>query len=277
MTWENPQVPHEVNVSRESTLREFLRLGAGLAIFLSALGAALYVTGGWLARLVPFSTERDWVGDRIVGLELFAPAAPAHPGIEPYLQGLAAELGTRMELPPGMTVDVHYRELEVPNAFATLGGQIVVTSGLYRRMPSENALAMVLAHEIAHVRARDPISALGGSASIALLFALLSGEVDGLLPHLSRVVLSGYSRRAEARADAAAVAAIAAHYGHAGGAAAVFEVLAEYRDSASAALPSLLSTHPADSDRIARMEAAASDWDAERQPLRPIAIPDGEP
>ena len=60
----------------------------------------------------------------------------------------------------------------VPNAFATLGGHIAVTSGLYRRMPSENALALVLAHEIAHVSARDPISALGGSATLALLVAL---------------------------------------------------------------------------------------------------------
>ena len=32
MSWENPPVPHEVNVSRESVLAEFLRLLAGLSI-----------------------------------------------------------------------------------------------------------------------------------------------------------------------------------------------------------------------------------------------------
>ena len=79
-----------------------------------------------------------------------------------------------------MTIQVHYTDLDVPNAFATLGGHIIVTSGLYRRMPSENALAMVIGHEIGHVKARDPISAVGGAVILSLPLAVLSGQGDAL-------------------------------------------------------------------------------------------------
>ena len=43
------------------------------------------------------------------------------------------------------------------NAFATPGGVIVINSGLIRKTKTEAELASVLAHEIAHVKAR-PVS-----------------------------------------------------------------------------------------------------------------------
>ncbi|HEY9182159.1 MAG TPA: M48 family metallopeptidase, partial [Gammaproteobacteria bacterium] len=161
----------------------------------------------------------------------------------------------------------------IPNAFATLGGHIVVTSELYRLMPSENALAMVLAHEIAHVKARDPISALGSGASLALVFAFVSGEADGLAPQIAGLVQLGYSRSVERRADLEAVAALRAHYGHAGGGASLFEVLAQQHDPVSGAVPTFLSTHPADAERIDELKRAAADWDPSRQPLAPVRVP----
>jgi beta-barrel assembly-enhancing protease len=175
-----------------------------------------------------------------------------------------------MDLPQGMRPVVHWSDTDVPNAFATLGGHLVVTRGLYERMPSENALAMVLAHELAHLRGRDPISAVGGTASLAVLLALLGGDAEQLLPHVAQAVQLGYSRRAERRADEAALAAVTARYGHAGGAAAVFEVLAGYAGPLRDATPTLLSTHPADEERIERLRQAAQDWNPQLQPLRPL-------
>jgi predicted Zn-dependent protease len=172
-----------------------------------------------------------------------------------------------------MTIRVHYAEAAIPNAFATLGGHIAVTSELYRLMPSENALAMVLAHEIAHVKARDPISALGSGASLALVFALVSGEADGLAPQLAGMVQLGYSRSVERRADREAVAALLARYGHAGGGASVFEVLAEQQHAVTGAIPTFLSTHPADAERIDDLERAAAGWDPARSPLTAVRVP----
>ena len=273
MSYENPDVPHEVNVSREHPLAEFLRLLAGVAVVVVAVTIVLYFTVGWLARLVPFSTERSWVGDRVLGLELSQTSSPDHAAIETYLQTLGNDLAAVMDLPEAMAVQIHYTEMGVPNAFATLGGHIVVTSELYRFMPSENALAMVLAHEIAHVKRRDPIAALGGGASLALVLALVSGEADGLVPQLATLVALGYSRSTEAQADEQALAALVAKYGHAGGAASVFEALARERDALTGTVPSFLSTHPADDERIANLTRAAEGWQRERTPLAPLAVP----
>ena len=275
MTYENPQVPHDVNVSRESVLAEFLRLLAGLAALLAVVTAMLYFGGGWLARLIPFSIERSWVGDAVLGVAIKDSGSAENRKVEAYLTTLVEGLASKMHLPPEMQLKVHYTEMEVPNAFATLGGHIIVTSALYERMPSENALAMVLAHEIGHVRARDPVAALGGTASVAVVYALLSGEAGGLMQPVGNVVMRGYSRQAESRADEAAIEALKAYYGHAGGAAAVFQMFQAESEKSDLPMPSFLSTHPADQDRIARLKAAAGDWDPDRQPLRPISVLSG--
>jgi predicted Zn-dependent protease len=271
VSYENPQVPHEVNVSRDSVLVEFVQLAAGVGLVAIAIAAALYFFGGYAARLVPYSVEQEWVGDRVLG-PVDVEADGDAKRVQPYLQRLADDLARHMDLPKGMRPVVHWADTDVPNAFATLGGHVVVTRGLYERMPSENALAMVIAHELAHVRERDPIGAVGGSASLALVLVLLGGDVDRLVPHLAHAVQLGYSRSAERRADDAALQAVVARYGHAGGAAAVFEVLAAYAGSTQRAAPTLLSTHPADEDRIARLADAARDWDPARQPLRPLEV-----
>jgi predicted Zn-dependent protease len=272
MSYENPDVPHEVNIGHENPLVELVRLLAAVALCVLAAAAVLFFAGGWLARLIPFSVERSLLGDRVFRMPLAPAGTPEGVAIERYLQTLADELAMEMQLAPEIGVTLHYTELDVPNAFATLGGHIVVTSELYRRMPSENALAMVLAHEIAHVQARDPIAALGGSASVALVLALLSGEADRLVPQVAALVERGYSRGAEARADDAALAALIAAYGHAGGAASVFRVLAA-SDGGPSSIPPFLSTHPADAVRVARLEAAAAGWNEAATPLKPLVAP----
>jgi predicted Zn-dependent protease len=273
VSYENPQVPHEVNVSRESALAEFVRLAIGLCLVVAVLAATTYLLGSSLARLVPFEVEQRLVGGRVVAPIKVAPDDADVAGVRPYLQHLTDRLAQRMDLPQGMRPVVHWSETDVPNAFATLGGHIVVTRGLYRRMPSENALAMVLAHEVAHLRERDPISAVGGSATVALVLVLLGGTTDRFLPHAANAVLVGYSRRTESRADAAAIEAVVAHYGHAGGTAAVFEVLGAYAGAARNVAPTLLSTHPADEERIAQLVQRAKGWDPARQPLHPLEVP----
>jgi Zn-dependent protease with chaperone function len=272
MRYENPDVPHEVNVSRDSPVKEFFRLAAGLALLVVLVGSALYLGGGWLARLIPFETEKAWAGENVLGVELEGCGA-GHDQVEAYLARLGAGLAQGLDLPAGMTVQVHYTEMDVPNAFATLGGHIVVTSGLYRRMPSENALAMVIGHEIGHLKARDPISALGGTATLSVAMAVLSGQGDALGAPLAQLVQRGYSRQAERLADEIAIIGLRQRYGHAGGGAALFQVLADYKGESASAVPSMLSTHPSDAERIARLERAAAGWEPERVALVPIEVP----
>lgn len=271
MSYENPPVPHEVNVSRESVPAEFLRLLAGLALVIVLGAALLYLAGGWLGRQLPLSWERRLVGGHVVGVETLdgdsAVPSADRVRVEAYLDSLAMRLTRGRPLPDGMRVRLHLSGSDVPNAFATLGGHIVVTRGLYTRMPSENALAMVLAHEIGHVRHRDPIAAAGGGLALGLVLAAL-GDDEAVAGHMAGVVALGYSRQAERRADDDALDMLRAAYGHTGGAADVFRVLSAYDPGGlRSRIPTLLSTHPADAERIARIESASADARA-TAPLR---------
>lgn len=271
MQYENPPVDHEVNVSRESVLAEFLRLCAGLAILVLAAAVLLYFTGGWMARRVPFSFERDLVGEHVLGFEEYGKEVVQPPATlrqEAYMQSLVDRLAAGMQVPEDMKLQVHLAESDVPNAFATLGGHIVVTRGLYRRMPDENALALVIAHEIAHIRARDPISSIGGSAAVGLTLALISGDADSLVPQVGQFVSLGYSRSMESAADDAALEGLQAAYGHARGADQAFDALVAYRhEEGMPEIPAFLSTHPADTARLERMRAAANATPGETTPL----------
>ena len=63
---------------------------------------------------------------------------------------------------------MHYDASDTVNAFATLGGHVVIYRGLLEKLPNENVVAMVVAHEIAHIKHRDPVAALGRGVAITL-------------------------------------------------------------------------------------------------------------
>lgn len=272
MTYENPPLPDDVNVSAHSVTAETLRLAATLLVLLAAFGTAIHFGAARLARLIPFSTELSWVGsERVFGIDVVAAKDAETIAAANYVKELAGQLGSVMALPAEMKLQVHFSDSALPNAFATLGGHIVITRGLYRLMPNENALALVIAHEIAHVRERDPIAAVGGGATLAILVALVTGDASGITPYVARIVQLGHSRRAEARADEVAVAALRAHYGHAGGASAAFEALRDAR-LFDLEMPTIVSTHPLDGDRIERMREASTGWNAAELPLLPLRV-----
>jgi len=265
--YENPEIPEGINYSREHPLREFALLASAVLAAVVVLVAALALSAEHLARLVPFQLERalaERAGQRL----LPAPPAGAAAPRRAYLQALAERLGGALELPADMPITVHYLDDDTVNAFATLGGNIFVYRGLFERLEHENALAMVLAHEIAHVRHRDPIVAIGRGLTVTLALASLAGLtdtalVDRLVGHAGMLTTLGFSRRQEARADAAALIALQRIYGHAGGAQALFETLAA---SAGREPPTFFSTHPLSARRIERITRSAN----ARGPLTPI-------
>ena len=95
-------------------------------------------------------------------------------GRVPERSGRAARRGHAAA--EGMAVTVHYDPAGTVNAFATAGGNLVFYRGLLERMPHENALAMVVAHEIAHVLHRDPLAALGGGVASTVALLVLTGN-----------------------------------------------------------------------------------------------------
>ena len=235
MRIENPPVPEGINApDRHRPLRDFFVQGTlALGVFALCL-LVLSAVAGLLAPRLPFSWEHR------AAARFWSPV-PASPE-EAALNELAARVAHAMALPPDMPVTIHYWPACEINAAASLGGHIVVLGGILRRMQSEDELAALLAHEIAHVQHRDVARGVLRGIAAALLLA----GVDSVSPVFSgatSLATLSFSREQERQADAAAARATAALYGHTGGAIALFSRLREIPGAQAQGLE-LARSHP---------------------------------
>jgi predicted Zn-dependent protease len=230
-------------------------LVAGVGLLVVALLGTLALAADWLAARVPFEIERR-------AAAAFEDTWPeAHPVAQP-LQALAGRIGEAMELDQAISIEVHYLESDELNAFATLGGHVVVTEGMLATLGSENAQAMVLAHEIGHVAGRHPLRSLGRGAVLGIALLALAGvgadDLAGrLVADAGGLTLLGFSRAQERDADRFALEAMQRLYGHTAGALELYHLLLDGQQGAGASAPAFLSTHPLATSRIADLEALA--------------------
>ncbi|MCC3471947.1 MULTISPECIES: M48 family metallopeptidase [unclassified Microcoleus] len=138
------------------------------------------------------------------------------------------------------------------NAFATMGGFVYVNKGLMAAADNEAELASVIAHEIGHISARHSIKQMRQMA-IASGVASATG-LDG-----SKAVQIGvelalrrpHSRQAEYEADQLGLQTMGrSGYAQSG----MVDFMKKLLNKPSP--PSILSTHPATSDRIAAISQA---------------------
>lgn len=267
----NPRPPETINNPGGNGLREFARLALIIGAIMVAATGLLYWLADRLAPYIPFAWEES------IAAGMDPPVL--YPEAQESVQRLADRLAASAGLPEPMAIRVHVSAAEQPNAFATLGGRVVVTRGLIEALDSENALAFVLAHEIAHIAHRDPIRQLGRQALFQLAWAaLLGGGGDtaravlgqaGLLTSLS------FTRDMERAADRAAVATVRTHYGHLAGAGEFFRALAERGEEAE--WQALFRSHPLSRERLAYIESRAeTSADGAPEP-RPLPEPLREP
>lgn len=263
MKLENRLPAEGINASHEHPLVEFAWLVGGAIAVVVALVAAVGFGAQWIAPRIPFEYELKLTR----GLDLARPPESEEArAVQVELQALAERLAARMGMPPGMTVRVGYHEGEVVNAFAGLGGQTVFFRGLLAKVASEDALAMVMAHELAHLKHRHPAAALGRGVAVGLILSVVSAELGrsfggGVLSQTGMMTLLSFNRRQEREADEEALRVVAAEYGHLGGALELFELFAAEASSrpgllAEGAVPELLRTHPLTAAR----QQAVRDW-----------------
>lgn len=270
--YENRTVPEGINVSPVHPLKDFAVLLFGVSLSVIAFVIVLALLAGYLVRYVPFSYEQSLVS-RAVAPWLEPSTDPLDQQRQRYLQSLADRLSSVMNLPDGMQVTVHYVQKDTVNAMATLGGHVVVFQGLLDVMPNENALAMVLAHEMAHVRYRHPIVATGRGFAVTLALSALAGIGDGVMERwvgqMGILPILSFSRSQETEADALALESLQQSYGHVEGAAALFEYAAA--ETPVLSLPTLLATHPDHEDRIRRIQVFAQEHPPAMAPqLQPL-------
>ena len=243
-----PDIPEGINYSRESPLKEFMLLTGGLLLALISMILILGLFADHFARYVPFSAEL-----KIASLQEQRTSPP--PPIEKYLQRLADRLAAAQALPADMSVTVRYRPDNIVNAFATLGGRIVVFRGLLEKLHSENSVAMVLAHEIAHIKYRHPIRSAGRAAVIGLAMTMVNSTagndmLEDIFGQTGLLTAMKFSRTQEQQADLSALGAVESLYGHINGADELFQYLLQEESRRPILLTEFYSSHPLTENRI---------------------------
>ncbi len=178
--------------------------------------------------------------------------------LQEYIESLGYELASEMHIDDSVQLRFIVIKGDQVNAFTTLGGYVFVFEGLLRQLGNENSLAMVLAHEIAHAKNRDPLLTAGRGVLLQLAMMSISGN-GGLVPAMadagSQATLSLYSREQEEMADKLALAALQRKYGHIGGSIGLFEKLDASGEMSD--MPEILASHPDTARRIDYLRSMA--------------------
>lgn len=261
VTFENPTPKEGVNVTQEHPLKEFWQLLLGLGVIILLLVVLLNAFAGAIALQIPVEFEQRMVTD----LGFFEPGDTK---VRDQLQALADELSALIELPEGMTVTVSYSDDGLVNAFATLGGNLIFFKGLVDLMESEEELATVMAHEIAHLKYRHPIVAMGKSVVLGTLAAFVggaSGSTAGkwLIGSSTNLSMLKFSRDQERQADYTAAQVLQQRYGNIKGAMALFERFSKLEQQFSLSpnknkMVEIFRSHPYSDDRWAELAAMAA-------------------
>ena len=261
MSYENPKIPEGINVSKEHPLKEFAYLFVAAFGIVIILVVVLSLSAEYLAPYVPFESEVAMSKSLQDELEKLQTVGPQQAKIQTYLQALADQLADSQNLPKNMHVTIHYVDDDLVNAFATLGGHILIYRGLLAKLPHENALSMVMAHEIAHIKHRDPLISVGRGVTLMLVLSAItgfgdSGFIGDLLGQAGLITTFSFGREQETSADLEAMDTLQQYYQHLDGAAALFEMLIKEEGGFSA--PAFLRTHPLTRDRIERIGQRAA-------------------
>ena len=162
---------------------------------------------------------------------------------------------TRRLSPPEWPHDVHVRvvNLEMVNAFALPGGQILLSEGLLRYARSPDEVVGIIAHEMGHVLHRHATTAMIEALGVGFLFGVMLGDLGFSAVGMAgeALVRLSFSREAESEADQSAADLLRRAGLGTGGLVDFFERMDEDVGDVPAHL-AFLSTHPRNESRIRR-------------------------
>lgn len=247
---ENPRLPDTINAPKVSLFRELWVLSAGVVFGFLIVMVVVWQSMGWLAPFVPMQWEARLV-------QPIAQSVQSQSAQQQQLQLRVNQLLLLMEA-PDLSVQVQLLDSEDLNAFATLGGQMIVTRGLLDALNTDVGLDFVLLHELAHLNNRDPIRAAASQMGVRLLMALATGQGDlpaptAWLQSTEQLMSLHYSRTQETRADEQAIAVLTQKYRNLDGFDELFVTLLEHEGPDR--LPLVLSTHPHTQVRVERLRS----------------------
>lgn len=229
---------------------------AGLGSLLGNIGSL----GSLVTTLAGSQTadEEIIIGEGVAGTVLGAAKAWNNPKAQGYINRVGsyiAQQSERKELPWAFVI------IDTPsiNAFAAPGGIVLVTRGLYQMLETEDELASVLAHEIAHVNRQHHYNVIKQQklvelgANVAQASVTRNSDLSKRLASLGAdVIARGLDKDAEFEADRDAIV-LAARSGY--DSASILATLERLhaRSKSDDALQLLFTTHPAPADRIQKL------------------------
>jgi predicted Zn-dependent protease len=159
------------------------------------------------------------------------------------------------------------------NAMAYPGGHIIVFTGLFNAVSSENELASVLGHEMGHYANRDHLRGLGRALILTSVSVLVFGpdsRVNNFLLELLNLTNLSFSRKQELWADEYALMRLQCLYGHVGGATDFLIKIPKAQDPGR--FGHYFSTHPENRRRIERVKTLIRQKGLRNGPKSPLSF-----
>ncbi len=236
--------------------------GGAAALVLFSGCATVPETGRRQLMLIDASQEAQ------MGLSAFADLKTQQPICQdPVATERVRRIGLRIapavgrDLPNADWEFVVFESAQV-NAFALPGGKVGVYTGLLNFADSDDELAAVMGHEIAHVSARHGaerasqslgVAVLGAGVAVATEDSKYRDAINAAFGLAATGTVLKYSRDHESEADRIGLLYMA-RAGYDPAAAIRFWRKMAAREQSGVRMPEWLSTHPADETRIARLE-----------------------
>lgn len=232
-------------------------------------GAALNAGASVSKAMEEITPENEYyIGRAVAATILSNYKVYSAPATEAYLNKICNVIVINSEKPE-LYNGYHVKILDSSevNAFATSGGHIFITRGLLACTNSEDALAGVIAHEIAHIQLQHSlkaiktsrwtaagISATSAAVSVAKKDAELASTMNDMVSDVvTDMVNNGYSKNQEFDADSLALTLMAsAGYNPES----MLDMLSQLKTAQGVKSNGMYKTHPSPDQRISNVNAA---------------------
>jgi predicted Zn-dependent protease len=172
-----------------------------------------------------------------------------HKEVYDYINGIKATLINTGEVRYAKEFDWEIRIIDdaTLNAFCTPGGYIYFYTGILKFLESEDELAGVLGHEIAHADLRHSTGQMTKMFGVQVLISIIAGNREMLAQVTQGLIGLRFSRTHESEADYNSVKYLCKTPYNASGGAGFFQKIMNLGGQQP---PEFLSTHPSPDNRI---------------------------
>jgi predicted Zn-dependent protease len=253
------------------------QVAGALGVIDQGTANAITRSSGAIGRaLEEITPEQEYYLGRAVGANILTTYKiwNGSPALRAYLNQICGAIvinSPRPEIYSGYHVNI--LDTTEINAFATSGGHIFITRGLIACAESEDALAAVIAHEIAHIQLQHSLKAIrnsritqavlvtgtsaasaAGNTTVKELASIFDESVSEIVTTL---VTKGYSRDQEFDADSTALSLLArAGYEPS----ALLDMLKSLEKNQGKQSGGFTKTHPTPAQRVSNAEKTVAQY-----------------